>query len=118
MLVTLVLVVVCSPTGSSPVPSADNLLRHGHGHHHGEGGHGHHDDHHHHHSPDISSVFKKPGGQDGDNETCVIGHEGVNYEGVGAIIVFYLIVLVTGIVAGWINRNKEHTQEQVGNCAE
>jgi len=58
-------------------------------------------------------VFKKPGVQGGDNDTCVIGHEGVNYEGVGAIIVFYLIVLVTGIVAGWINRNKEHTQEQV-----
>merc|ERR1719187_2759067 len=48
-----------------------------------------------------------------DGEVCVIGEKGVNYEGVGAIVIFYLIVLVVGVVAGWMNRHKEQNQEQV-----
>ena len=39
--------------------------------------------------------------------------DGVNWEGLAAIIIFYLAVLMVGLWAGWKTRKKEANTEQV-----
>jgi len=45
-------------------------------------------------------------------DTCY-GQEDLNVEGLVAIIVFYLAVLLVGLYAGWKRRSEEQNQEQV-----